>query len=87
MKIKDVFNPDYYDILQDEMRRKKYDRYEDGPPNDTETEMQDFIISKFETGKISFKDAKKELKKHTSSELEYQFWRMELVMAAELLDD
>ena len=62
MKYSDVFDPNYYDVLQDEMRRKKYDRYEDAPRLDTETDMQDFIISKFEAGKISFEDAKKELK-------------------------
>ena len=87
MKLSEVFDPNFYDFIQDDMRRKLYDRDEDGPTTDTEIDMQEFIISKFESGAISFDDAKKELHKHTTTELEYQFWRMELVVAAELLDD
>ena len=87
MKLDEVFDSNYYDFLQDEMARKKHDPFEDDPQESGETSMEDFIISKFETGKISFEDAKKELKKQTTTELEYHFWRMELVMAAELLDD
>ena len=83
----DVFDSDYYDFLQDEMRRKKYDSDEDRPITDTETDIQDFIISNFEAGNVSFEEAKKMLQAASSTPLEYQFWRMELVMAAELLDD
>ncbi len=85
-KVEEVFDPNYYDFLQDEMRRKKFDPDED-LRNDTETDIQDFIISNFEAGNVSFEEAKKMLQAASSTPLEYQFWRMELVTAAELLDD
>ncbi len=85
-EIFDVFDSDYYDFLQDEMKRKKYDPDED-PITDTETDIQDFVISNFEAGNVSFEEAKAMLRDASSTPLEYQFWRMELVMAAELMDD
>ena len=84
--LNEIFDPNYYDFLQDEMRRKKFDPDED-LRNDTETDIQDFIISNFEAGNVSFEEAKKMLQAASSTPLEYQFWRMELVTAAELLDD
>ena len=87
MKLDQVFDPNYYDFLQDEMRRKKYDPDEDRPLYDTETDIQDFIIANFEAGNVSFEEAKAMLRDASSTPLEYQFWRMELVSAAELLDD
>jgi len=86
MKIDEVFDEDYYDFLQDEMRRKKFDPDED-LRDDTETEIQDFIISNFEAGNVSYEEAKKMLQAASSTPLEYQFWRMELAAAAEMLDD
>lgn len=87
MKLNEIFDSNYYDFLQDEMRRKNYDPYEDDPHEDTETSMEDFIVAKFEAGKISYEEAKKELRKRINNDLEYKFWTMELAMAAELLDD
>ncbi|KKL27958.1 hypothetical protein LCGC14_2379980, partial [marine sediment metagenome] len=75
-KLDEAFDPDYYDFLQDEMKRKKFDPDED-LRDDTETDIQDFIISNFEVGNIPFEEAKAMLKDACSTPLEYQFWRME----------
>lgn len=87
MKLNEVFDPKFYDYLQDKMRRGQHDPFEDDPTTDTKMEMNDFIVSKFEAGKISFKKAQKELKKASTSEIEFNFWMMELESARELSDD
>ncbi len=87
MKLDEVFDENYYDFLQDELRRKEHDPYEDDPAEDTETSMEDFIIAKFEAGEITYDEAKTELRKRIDNDVEYKFWTMELAMAAELLDD
>ena len=84
--IEEVFDEKYYDYLQGEMKRKEFDRYEDIPPEDTETSIQDFIITKFETGNITYDEALRELEKVTPDS-EIFFYHHELNMARELMDD
>ena len=83
MKLDEVFDEHYYDYLQDEMRHKKYNPHEDSPVDDTEMHMGDFIISAYETGQISFQEAKRRLRAISSDELEYSFWNAELIITAE----
>ncbi len=85
-EVQDVFDPKYYDYLQGEMKRKEFDRYEDVPPEDTETTIQDFIITKFETGNITYDEALRELEKVTPDS-EIFFYHHELNMARQLMDD
>jgi hypothetical protein len=85
MKLNEIFDDAYYDRLQDEMKRKKFDRHED-IPNDTEGDLGDFIISKFEAGKINFQQAKAEIKKKVPADQHF-FWLHELNMADELMRD
>ena len=86
MKLKEVFDAEYYDYLQDEREQKKVsDKYED-IPNDAETSMADFIVSKYEVGKISYEDALKELRA-TIKDFELEFWSMELNSAREMKKD
>lgn len=86
MKLKEIFDPKYYDYLQDERHQKKVDgKYED-IPNDAETSMADFIVSKYEVGKISYEDALKELRA-TVKDIELEFWSMELISAKAMKED
>lgn len=85
MRLNEIFDADYYDHLQDEMKRKKFDRHED-VPNDTEGDLGDFIISQFEAGKINFQQAKAEIKKKVPQDQHF-FWLHELGMAEELMKD
>lgn len=87
IKDESVFDSNYYDYLQDEMKRKAYDPFEDKPQTDTDTDIQDFVVSSFEVGKLSYEEAKNRLKQVCSTPYELKFWTMELAMAAELLDD
>ena len=88
MKLDEVFDGNYYDFLQDEGQRKHvHDPIEDAPPNDTETSIQDFIVSKYEAGEITYDEAKKEIAASTPNSFEEKFWRMELAAAAELKED
>ena len=86
MKLNEIFDPNFYDHLQDKMQRSKHDPFEDDPITDTKMDMNDFIVSKFEAGKISFRKARKELKKASTTKMEFEFWMMELISARELLD-
>ena len=86
MKLYEVFDAEYYDYLQDEMRRKKYDPDEDRAPEDTETDMQEFIISQYEVGQISYEDAWAKIKEITPEDQLF-FWEMELGSAKDLMDD
>lgn len=85
MKLNEIFDDKYYDHLQDEMKRKKFDRHED-IPNDTENDMADFIISKYETGKVTKEQAWAEIKKKVPED-QWFFWERELGMAEELMKD
>ena len=85
-EILEEFDQEYYDYLQDEMKRKKFDRYEDLPSEDVETSMQDFIISKFEAGNVTYDQALQELKKITPDD-ELFFYHQELDSAQDLMDD
>ena len=85
MKLNEIFDDKYYDHLQDEMKRKKFDKHED-VPNDTEGDLGDFIISKFEAGKVSLQQATAEIKKEIPKDQQF-FWLHELGMADELLKD
>jgi len=87
MKLDEVFDDNFYDFIQDDMKRKVYDPHEDTPRSDTEMHMGDYVVSAFEAGKLSYEDAKKRLKEISDSPIDLQFWTMELAMAAELLDD
>jgi hypothetical protein len=88
MKLDEIFDGNYYDYLQDEVRRKHiHDPFEDEPLNDTTTSIQDFIISAYETDQISFEEARKRITAATPNSFEQKFWRMELAAAAELKDD
>lgn len=87
MKLDEVFDENYYDFIQDEMKRKVYDPHEDMPAEDTEMHMGDYIISAFEAGKLSYNDAKKRLEEIADSAIDLNFWKMELAMASELLDE
>ena len=51
-----------------------------------ETTTQDFILSTFEAGQISKEEAWEQIKKVTPKE-ELFFWEMELISAAEMMDD
>ena len=85
MKLKEVFDAEYYDYLQDERHQKKVsDKYED-IPNDAETSMADFIVSKYEVGQISYEEALKELRASVK-DFELEFWSMELNSAREMKD-
>jgi len=61
MKLNKIFNVDYYEYLQDEMRGAKD---AESAPNDSAggTSAGDFIVSAFEVGKITAEQAEKELK-------------------------
>ena len=83
MKLDEVFDDNYYDFLQDEMKRKAYDPHEDNPVDDTEMHMGDYVISAYEVGKISFEEAKQRLKEISTTNLEYHFWKTELIINAE----
>ena len=85
MKLNEIFDPEYYDVLQDQMKRREFDRDED-IPNDTETSIQDFIISRFEAGDLTYDEALTELKKNTPADQMY-FYKQELDMADELRED
>ncbi len=85
MKLNEIFDPDYYDHLQDEMKRRKFDKHED-IRDDTEGDMADFIISKFEAGKVTIEQAWAEIKKKVPKG-EWPFWERELHMADELMKD
>ena len=88
MKLDEVFDENYYDFLQDEVRRKHiFDPIEDAPPDDTTTTIQDFIITAYETDKISYEEARKRITAATPNSFEQKFWRMELAAAAELKED
>ena len=85
MKLNEIFDPEYYDELQHQMQRRKFDRDED-IPDDSETSMQDFIISKFEVGQLTYEQALEELKKITPDDQMF-FYQQELDMAQELKED
>lgn len=85
MKLNEIFDANYYDHLQDEMKRKKFDKHED-VPNDTEGDLADFIISKFEAGKVTKEQAWAEIKKKVPED-QWFFWEQELHMAEELMKD
>lgn len=53
----------------------------DGPAHDTETDIQDMIISRFELGQITYDQAWEEIKKQTPDPADLQFWQMELIAA------
>ena len=86
MKLNEVFDENFYDFLQDEMRRKVYDPHEDRPNTDTEMHIGDFIVSSFEAGKITYEEAKKRLEKIADTPTDMKFWHMELALANEELD-
>lgn len=79
MKLNEIFDADYYDQLQHQMKMKKAEKQ----PESDETEMQDFIISKYEANKISYDQAWKEIKKITPKK-ELFFWEMELGSARDM---
>lgn len=83
MKLTEVFDDNYYDFLQDEMRRKVYDPHEDRPASDTEMHMGDFVLAQYEAGKVSFEEAVHRLKEVADSPLDFQFWKTELIISAE----
>ena len=83
MKLDEVFDDNYYDFLQDEMRRKTYDPNKGEPIKDTEMHMGDFILAAFDSGDITFDEAKKRLKEIALTNLEYHFWKTELLINAE----
>lgn len=88
MKLDEVFDGNYYDFLQDEVQRKHvHDPIEDAPLNDTETSLQDFIISAYEADEISYEEARKRIVSATPNSFEQKFWIMELAAAAELKED
>lgn len=94
MKLNEVFDDRYYDQLQRDIKRhikpereiKPHVSGADKHDASEETSIQDFIISKFEAGQITFQQALAELKKHTPKD-EMFFWQHELNMADELLKD
>ena len=86
MKLDEVFDENFYDFIQDDMRRKVYDPYEDNPAEDTEMHMGDYIVSAFRAGKLSYNKAADRLKEISDSPKDYQFWRMELALASEEQD-
>ncbi len=83
MKLNEVFDENFYDFIQDDMKRKVYDPYEDNPSEDTEMHMGDYIVSAFRAGKLSYNKAADRLKEISDSPVDYQFWRMELALADE----
>jgi len=86
MKLNEVFDENFYDYIQDEMRRKVYDPDEDRPNTDTEMHIGDYVVSAFEAGKLSYEEAKKRLKEISASPHDLKFWHMELALANEELD-
>ncbi len=86
MKLDEVFDEDFYDFIQDDMKRKIYDPYKDEPVKDTEMHIGDYIVSAFKAGKMSYDEAADSLKDIADSPIDYQFWRIELAVASEEQD-
>ena len=80
MKLHEMFDDKYYDEIQHQIASKMPEQ----PTSETST--QDFIISTFEAGEISYDEAMKQLKQNTPPDQMF-FWEHELAMAAELLKD
>lgn len=85
MKLNEIFDAAYYDEIQNQIARRKMD--DDEVTQDTETPMQDFVISAYEVGQISFEEAEKRIKQISNSAIEKEFWMMELISARELKQD
>ena len=80
MKLHEIFDDKYYDEMQHQIAAN-------APEQQTsETSMQDFIISTFEAGEMSYDQALEQLKQNTPPDQMF-FWEHELAMAAELLKD
>ncbi len=83
MKLQDileVFDGDYYDHLQGSM---KVNHQSDQPTHDSETSIQDFIVSAFEQDQITYEEAEQRIRKATPPGIELDFWLLELHMAKE----
>ena len=85
MKLNEIFNDEYYDQLQRDLKQRHNPSWHEPDP-DTETSMQDFIISQFEAGELTYEQAFKKLKKITPADQLF-FWEHELAMADELMKD
>lgn len=57
----------------------------DGPQNDSETSIQDMIVSRYEIGELTYDQALTELKKACGNDrASFGFWQMELTSAEAL---
>lgn len=80
MNLREIFNDDYYDEIQHQLKARQ-------PKRETSaTTIQDFIISSFEAGDISYDEALAKLKEATPEDQLF-FWEHELGMAEELKKD
>lgn len=83
MKLNEIFDDNYYDQIQHDLKHRDDSPSWHEPDHDTETSMQDFIISQFEVGDLTYEQALAKLKKITPKDQMF-FWEHELAMAAEL---
>jgi hypothetical protein len=89
MKLNEIFDDRYYDEIQMDLKRRREPNDTPSwhePAHDTETSMQDFIISQFEAGDLTYEQALQKLKEVTPKDQMF-FWKHELAMADELLKD
>lgn len=87
MKINE-YDENYYDYLQGRLNKQrepwKYDgntHYTNKPNQDTQIEDQDWIISKYIAGDITYEQAQKMIANYSSSEEELKYWLIELIHA------
>lgn len=88
MKLNEIFDDRYYDQIQQDLKRHREPEQPSWhePDHDAETSMQDFIISQFEAGDLTYQQALEKLKEVTPKDQMF-FWEHELAMAQELLKD
>lgn len=86
------YDDQYYDAIQgildyhkDQARPPERDHYSVDKNTDTEMEIGDWIISKYEAGEISFKEAEQELIKKIGVNRQLQFWLYELMAAQDMI--
>lgn len=84
MKLDEIFDAEYYDTLQQE-RNIKSAIYNE-VPDDTQTSIQDFIITAYEVGKLTYQQALEKLKQNTPEDQLF-FYVHELNMAQELKEN
>lgn len=83
MKLQDlleIFDDEYYDYLQSKMNINQQPEQHE---HDTETSIQDFIISAFEQDQMTYEEAEKRIRDATPPGLDLDFWLLELHMAKE----